>query len=176
MSKTQYLLYDSTDYYSNEIIEELKNNSLLSSFTLIDKNMPNIHKLHNTIKECIIKYELPVLLLPNVNAPIEKNNIKNWIKTTQYFNITTNNIKNKQDKIKEPSPQDKYGIPTQEIKKISDNYTFIDDKNTVKHFQNLNKESLILKDEDVTCKIIEDIVINNKEQKLKILRMIRNKK
>jgi hypothetical protein len=84
------------------------------------------------------------LLLPNINVPIERNNIKNWIKTTQFFNIKTNNIKEKQQKIIEPSPQDKLVITKQEINKISDNYTFIDDKNTLKHFQTLNKEALIL--------------------------------
>ena len=176
MSKTRFLLYDSNDNFSNDIIEELKNNNLLSTFTLIDKKVTNINKLHNTLKECIMNYELPILLLPNISIPIEKNNIKSWIKTTQYFNIKTNNIKEKQQVITQPSPQDKLGIPKQEINKISDNYTFIDDKNTVKHFQNLNKESLILKDEDVTCQIVEDTQKSNKDQKLKILRMIRSNK
>jgi len=176
MSKTRFLLYDSNNSFSNDIIEELKNNNLLSTFTLIDKNVTNINKLHNTLKECILNCELPVLLLPNINVPIERNNIKNWIKTTQFFNIKTNNIKEKQQKIIEPSPQDKLGIPKQEINKISDNYTFIDDKNTLKHFQTLNKETLILKDEDITCQIVEDTQKSNKEQKQKILRMIRSKK
>ena len=123
-----------------------------------------------------MNYELPILLLPNISIPIEKNSIKNWIQTTKYFNIKTNNIKEKQQVITQPSPQDKLGIPKQEINKISDNYTFIDDKNTVKHFQNLNKESLILKEEDVTCQIVEDTQKSNKDQKLKILRMIRSNK
>ena len=96
MSKTRFLLYNSNDSFSNDIIEELKNNNLLSTFTLIDKKITNINKLHNTLKECIMNYELPILLLPNISIPIEKNNIKSWIKTTQYFNIKTNNIKEKQ--------------------------------------------------------------------------------
>ena len=56
MSKSQYILYDSNNSFSNEIIEELKKNNLLSTFTLIDKKIANINKLHETIKECILRF------------------------------------------------------------------------------------------------------------------------
>jgi hypothetical protein len=176
MNKSKYLIYDSQDAYSNDILEELKNNNLLSTIELIDKNVVSMNRLSVKLKECIIKYELPVLLLPDITIPIQKRDIKGWIKSTQLFNIKTNNIKEKQQKLTDPSPQDKLGIAKQEMKKISDNYTFIDDRNTDKSFQNSNNDALILKNTDITCNIIEEkneIIPNN--QKSKLLKMIRNK-
>ncbi len=176
MSEKKFFLYDSTDDYCNDMIEELKNNNLLSSFVLIDKNRVNPNNIHPIIKQCLIKCQLPTLLLPNTNGPIEKNDVKGWIKSMNYFDIKTNNIKVKENKINNPQPDDKLGIPKQEIKKISDNYTFIDEKNTVKLFENPNKETLILKDNHVTTEIIEKTEQQNKEQKARILKMIRAKK
>jgi len=174
MNKSKFLLYDSQDVYSNDILEELKNNNLLSTMELIDKNTVSMNKLHIKLKECIIKYELPIILLPDITMPIQKRDIRGWIKSMQFFNIKTNNIKEKQQKLTEPSPQDKLGIPKQEINKISDKYTFIDDRNTDKSFQNSNNNNnMILKNDDVTCKIIEETTQIN--QKSKILKMIRNK-
>jgi len=123
MNEYRFLLYDSTDEFSNDIIQELKNNSLLSTFQLIDKitfAAKNPFKNNNVIKECLLKCDLPTLLIPNISIPIEKNNIMGWIKTTNLFNIKTNSIKNKAQVKTEPSPQDKLGIAKQEIKKISD--------------------------------------------------------
>ena len=144
MSENRVLLYDSTDVFCNDIIQEFKNNNLLTTTTLVDRNTINPYKLHTVLKECFIKYPLPVLLLPSISTPIEKNNIKGWIKTTQLFNIKTNNVKNKEQKLTEPTPHDKLAIPKQEIKKISDTYTFLDDKNTAKMFQVPNSDNLIL--------------------------------
>lgn len=175
MSENRVLLYDSTDTFCNDIIQEFKNNNLLKNTTLIDKHIVNPHKLHTVLKECFIKYPLPVLLLPKISTPIEKNNIKGWIKTTQLFNIKTNNIKNKDQVLTEPSPQDKLGIPIQEIKKISDVYTFIDDKNTVKAFQAHNTDNLILNDDIFTTKIITEHQNNSEDQKKRLLKMIRHK-
>ena len=135
MNKSKFLLYDSQDVYSNDILEELKNNNLLSTIELIDKNTVSMNKLHTKLKEYIVKYELPIILLPDITIPIQKRDIRGWIKSMQLFNIKTNNIKEKQQKLTEPSPQDKLGIPKQEINKISDKYTFIDDRNTDKSFQ-----------------------------------------
>jgi hypothetical protein len=176
MNQNRVLLYDSTDSFCNDIIQEFKNNNLLSHTTLVDKNNVNPNKLHIVLKECFTKYPLPVLLLPNISLPIEKNNIKGWIKTTQLFNIKTNSIKNKEQKLTEPSPQDKLGIPIQEIKKISDTYTFLDDKNTVKAFEVPNSNNLILSDDTFTTKIVTENETNNENQKKKLLKMIRNKR
>lgn len=175
MSENRVLLYDSTDSFCNDIIQEFKNNNLLKTTTLIDKHIVNPLKLHTVLKECFMKYPLPVLLLPNITSPIEKNNIKGWIKTTQLFDIKTNNIKNKEQLLTEPSPQDKLGIPIQEIKKISDTYTFIDDKNTIKAFQTPNSDNLILNDDTFTIKIVSDNQSSNEDQKKRLLKMIRNK-
>ena len=103
MSENRILLYDSIDLFSNDIIQEFKNNNLLKNTTLVDKQNIIPTKLHPVIKECFIKYPLPLLLLPNISTPIEKNDIKGWIKTTQLFNIKTNNIKNKDIKINIPN-------------------------------------------------------------------------
>jgi len=176
MSENRILLYDSIDLFSNDIIQEFKNNNLLKNTTLVDKQNIIPTKLHPVIKECFMKYPLPLLLLPNISAPIEKNDIKGWIKTTQLFNIKTNNIKNKDVKLNIPNPQDKLGIPIQEIKKISDLYTFIDDKNTIKIFQTPNEDNLILNDDTFTTKIIIENQNNNEDQKKRLLKMIRNKK
>ena len=175
MSENRVLLYDSNDNFCNDIIQELKNNNLLKNITLIDKNNVNPNKLHNVLKECFLKYQLPVLLLPTISLPIERHNIKGWIKTTQLFNIKTNNIKHKEQVLNEPSPEDKYGIPIQEIKKISDNYTFIDNKNTVKAFETPNSDILILNDATFTTKVVEQNQNNNLDQKIRVLKMIRNK-
>jgi len=175
MNENRVLLYDSTDNFCNDIIQDFKNNNLLNNTTLIDKNNINPNKLHSVLKECFMKYPLPVLLLPNISSPIEKNNIKGWVKTTQLFDIKTNSIKNKEQILTEPSPQDKLGIPIQEIKKISDTYTFIDDKNTIKSFQTPNSESLILNDDTFTTKIITDNQNSNNDQRSRLLKMIRNK-
>ena len=138
MNERRFFLYDSQDKFCNDILEELKNNNLLSTFQLIDKNNVN-NKLHSVIKECLVKCELPTLIIPNINVPIEKNNVKGWIKSIALFNVKTNSIKTKTTIINDPSPQDKYAIPKQEIKKISDPYTFIDDKNTDKLFYKTNR-------------------------------------
>jgi hypothetical protein len=175
MNENRVLLYDSTDNYCNDIIQEFKNNNLLKNTTLVDKNNVNPNKLHKVLKECFMKYPLPVLLLPNISTPIEKNNIKGWIKTTQLFDIKTNSIKNKEQILTEPSPQDKLGIPIQEIKKISDTYTFIENINTVKAFETPNSSNLILNDDTFTTKIITEHQNNNIDQKTRLLKMIRNK-
>lgn len=175
MNENRVLLYDSTDNYCNDIIQEFKNNNLLKNTTLVDKNNVNPNKLHKVLKECFMKYPLPVLLLPNISTPIEKNNIKGWIKTTLLFNIKTNSIKNKEQILTEPSPQDKLGIPIQEIKKISDTYTFIENINTVKAFETPNSNNLILNDDTFTTKIITEHQNSNVDQKTRLLKMIRNK-
>jgi hypothetical protein len=175
MSDNRVLLYDSNDSFCSDIIQELKNNNLLASTTLLDKTIINPNKLHSVLRECFLKYQLPVLLLSNIPVPIERNNIRGWIKTTQLFNIKTNNVKNKEQILNEPSPEDKYGIPVQEIKKISDSYTFIDNKNTVKSFETPNSNNLILNDSSFTEKVIEENKNSNFEQKNRVLRMIQNK-
>jgi len=176
MSENRVLLYDSTDIFCNDIIQEFKNNNLLTTTTLVDKHIINPNKLHTVLKECFIKYPLPVLLIPNIPTPIERHHIKGWVKTTQLFNIKTNNvIKNKDQTLTEPSPDDKLGIPTQEIKKISDTYTFIDDKNTVKAFQESNTNNLILNDDAFTTKVVSEHQTSNEDQKKRLLKMIRNK-
>lgn len=169
------LLYDSNDTFCNDIIQEFKNNNLLKDTTLVDKMIVNPNKLHSVLKECFMKYPLPVLLIPNIPTPIEKQHIKGWIKTTQLFGIKTNNIKEKEQVMNEPSPQDKLGIPIIEIKKISDQYTFIDDKNTVKAFQVPNSDNLILTDESFTTTIVEQNQNRNSDQKSRVMKMIRNK-
>lgn len=169
MNKNRFLLYDSTDIFSNDVIQELKNNNLLSTFLLVDKTNYDHTKIHSVLKTCILKCELPTLLIPDINIPIEKSNVLGWIKSTSLFNIKTNNIKNKEQKITQPSPQDKLGIPKQEIKKISDNYTFIDDKNTDKLFQSTNKTELILGNT-----VVMDTTIN--DNKKRILNMLRSKR
>jgi len=180
MAENKFLLYDSTDKFCNDVIQDMKNNNLLSMFVLIDKNNYNPLKVHAIIRQCLIKCELPTLLLPNISTPIEKLNVKGWIQSRSYFNIKTNNIKtNKEQKPIAPSIQDKLGIPKQEIKKISDSYTFIDDTNTIKSFENTTNETLILKDAQFTIKEdkLEEInPINQIEQKAKLLRMLRAKK
>ena len=169
------LLYDSNDTFCNDIIQEFKNNNLLKDTTLVDKIIVNPNKLHTVLKECFMKYPLPVLLIPNILIPIERHNIKGWIKTTQLFGIKTNNIKEKEQVMNEPSPQDKLGIPVIEIKKISDQYTFIDDKNTVKAFQVPNSDNLILTDESFTTTIVEENQNRNNDQKSRLMKIIRNK-
>jgi hypothetical protein len=175
MSGNRVLLYDSNDNFCNDIIQEFKNNNLLKDTTLVDKTIINPNKLHPVLKQCFMKYPLPVLLLPNISQPIEKHVIKGWIKTTQLFNIKTNNIKEKEQVTNEPSPQDKLGIPIIEIKKISDNYTFIDDKSTIKAFETTNSNNLILNDDSFTTKIVEDTQSSNTDQKSRVLKMIRNR-
>jgi hypothetical protein len=175
MSGNRVLLYDSNDILCNNIIQEFKNNNLLKDTTLIDKAIINPNKLHDILKQCFIKYPLPVLLLPNIQQPIERHMIKGWIQTTQLFNIKTNSIKSKEQILNEPSPQDKLGIPIIEIKKISDNYTFIDDKSTVKAFETPNSNNLILNDEKFTTKIVEENQNINNDHKNRVLKMIRNK-
>ena len=178
MTDNRILLYDSTDSFCNDIIQEFKNNNLLKNTTLVDKNIINPNKLHVTLKQCFIKYPLPVLLVPTIAAPIERNNIKGWIKTTQLFGIKTNSIKNKEQVVSAPNPQDKLGIPIQEIKKISDTYTFIDDKNTVKAFQNPNIDTLILKDDNFITQVVDENETNNTDDtgnKSRLLKLIRNR-
>ena len=41
MSENRVLLYDSTDSFCNDIIQEFKNNNLLKNTTLVDKNIIN---------------------------------------------------------------------------------------------------------------------------------------
>jgi len=176
MSENKVLLYDSTDNFCNDIIQEFKNNNLLTTTTLVDKHIINPAKLHTVLKECFIKYPLPVLLIPNIPTPIERQHIKGWIKTTQLFNIKTNNVKNKDQILTDPSPEDKLGIPKQEIKQISDTYTFLDDKNTAKIFQVPNSDNLILSDDTFTTKIVIQNENNNEDQKKRLLKIIRNKR
>ena len=175
MSGNRVLLFDSNDTFCNDIIQEFKNNNLLQSTTLIDKTIVNPNKLHNVLKQCFIKYQLPVLLIPNIQLPIERHMIKGWIKTTQLFNIKTNNIKAKEQILNEPSPQDKLGIPVIEIKKISDNYTFLDDKSTVKAFETPNSNNLILNDDTFITQVVEANQNNNTDQKSRVLKMIQNR-
>jgi hypothetical protein len=175
MNGNRVLLYDSNDTFCNDIIQEFKNNNLLKDTTLIDKTIINPNKLHPVLKQCFSKYPLPVLLLPTIQQPIEKSMIKGWIKTTQLFNIKTNNIKIKEQLLNEPSPQDKLGIPIIEIKKISDNYTFLDDKSTVKAFETPNSNNLILNDDTFTTQVVENNQNTNTDQKNRVLRMLRSK-
>jgi hypothetical protein len=175
MSGNRVLLFDSNDTFCNDIIQEFKNNNLLQATTLVDKTVVNPNKLHPILKQCFIKYQLPVLLLPNIQLPIEKHMIKGWIKTTQLFNIKTNNIKAKEQILNEPSPQDKLGIPVIEIKKISDNYTFLDDKSTVKAFETPNSNNLILNDDTFITQVVEANQNNNTDQKSRVLKMIQNR-
>jgi hypothetical protein len=175
MSGNRVLLFDSNDTFCNDVIQEFKNNNLLQSTTLIDKTIVNPNKLHNVLKQCFNKYQLPVLLVPNIQSPIERHMIKGWIKTTQLFNIKTNNIKAKEQVLNEPSPQDKLGIPIIEIKKISDNYTFLDDKSTVKAFETPNSNNLILNDDTFITQVVEANQNNNTDQKSRVLKMIRNR-
>jgi hypothetical protein len=177
MNENRFLLYDSSDTFSNDVIEELKNNNLLSTFRLVDKSNYNPAKLHIVIRDCLFKCELPTLLIPNISTPIERNNVKGWIKTISFFNIKTNSIKNKEQKLTEPSPQDKLGIAKQEITKISDSYTFIDEKNTDKLFQTPNKNELILNEQNFTTKIVDQNEPEDKNNnKKRVLNMLRGKK
>ena len=176
MSGNRVLLYDSNDNFCNDIIQEFKNNNLLKGTTLIDKIIINPNKLHPVLKQCFMKYQLPVLLLPNIQIPIERHMIKGWIKTTQSFNIKTNNIKTKEPIVNEPSPQDKLGIPVVEIKKISDNYTFLDDKSTVKAFETPNSSNLILNDDTFVTQVVEKNQTSNTDQKSRVLKMLRARK
>jgi hypothetical protein len=175
MSGNKVLLYDSNDTFCNDIIQEFKNNNLLQTTTLVDKMIVNPNKLHTVLKQCFMKYQLPVLLLPNIQQPIERHMIKGWIKTTQLFNIKTNNIKTKEQVLNEPSPQDKLGIPVIEIKKISDNYTFLDDKSTIKAFETPTSNNLILRDDTFITHVVEENQNSNNDQKNRVLKMIRNK-
>jgi hypothetical protein len=175
MSGNRVLLFDSNDIFCNDIIQEFKNNNLLQATTLVDKTIVNPNKLHPILKQCFIKYQLPVLLLPNIQQPIERHMIKGWIKTTQLFNIKTNNIKTKEQVLNEPSPEDKYGIPIIEIKKISDNYTFLDDKSTVKAFEIPNSNNLILNDDKFITQVVDENTTSNTDQKNRVLKMLRNK-
>jgi hypothetical protein len=174
MSENRFLLYDSLDTYSNDIIQELKNSNLLSTFILVDKKTVDQSKINSIIKKCLLTCKLPTLLVPNTSMPIERDNVKNWIKSVQLFNISTNSIRQKQ-KVTEPSPHDKMGIPIQEIKKISDSYTFIDDKTTDKSFDIPNSNNLILDSNEMTMKVEEDDK-TKQERKLKVLKIIRGKK
>jgi hypothetical protein len=173
MSENRVLLFDSNDTFCNDIIQEFKNNNLLKGTTLIDKIIINPNKLHPVLKQCFMKYQLPVLLLPNIQQPIERHMIKGWIKTIKSFNIKTNNIKTKDTCINEPSPQDKLGIPVVEIKKISDNYTFLDDKSTIKAFETPNSNNLILNDDTFITQVVEKNQSNNTDQKSRVLKMLR---
>lgn len=176
MSDNRFLLYDSLDTYSNDIIQELKNSNLLSTFILVDKKTVDQSKINSIIKKCLLTCKLPTLLVPNTSMPIERDNVKNWIKSVQFFNISTNSIRQKQ-KVIEPSPHDKMGIPIQEIKKISDSYTFIDDKITDKSFESPNSNNLILDSNEMTMKVEEEDDDKTKqERKLKVLKIIRGKK
>jgi hypothetical protein len=175
MSDNRFLLYDSLDTYSNDIIQELKNSNLLSTFILVDKKTVDQSKINPIIKKCLLTCKLPTLLVPNTSMPIERDNVKNWIKSVQLFNISTNSIRQKQ-KVTEPSPHDKMGIPIQEIKKISDSYTFIDDKTTDKSFESPNSNNLILDSNEMTMKVEQDDDKTKQERKLKVLKIIRGKK
>jgi hypothetical protein len=68
------------------------------------------------------------------------------------------------------------GIPIQEIKKISDSYTFIDDKTTDKSFDTPNSNNLILDNNEITMKIDDNDDKNKLDRRLKILSIIRGKK
>ena len=175
MSGNRVLLFDSNDTFCSDIIQEFKNNNLLKETTLVDKTIVNPNKLHPVLKQCFAKYPLPVLLLPSIPQPIERHMIKGWIKTTQLFNIKTNNIKTKEQILNEPSPQDKLGVPIIEIKKISDNYTFLDDKSTVKAFETPNSNNLILNDDKFTTEMVENNQNTNTDQKNRVLKMLRSK-
>jgi hypothetical protein len=177
MNENRILLYDSNDTFSNDIIEELKNNNILSTFSLIDKSNCNPVKLHVILRDCLFKCELPTLIIPNITTPIERNHVRGWIKTIAFFNIKTNSIKNKEQKLTEPSPQDKLGIAKQEITKISDSYTFIDEKNTDKLFQIPNKNELILNENTFSTKIVDQTQPEeNITNKKRVLNMLRGKK
>ena len=59
MNKNRFLLYDSTDIFSNDVIQELKNNNLLSTFLLVDKTNYDHTKIHSVLKTCLLKLIKP---------------------------------------------------------------------------------------------------------------------
>jgi hypothetical protein len=176
MAERRFFLYDSADAFCNDIIQELKNNNLLSTFQLIDKQRVDISKLNPILKQCLLKCNLPAIIVPNITMPIERPNVRAWIKSTQLFDIKTNNVKNKDQPLTEPSPQDKLGIAVQEIKKISDVYTFIDDKNTEKSYEGATTNKLILNESEVTTSIVDETEKKNNEQRIRLIRMINKHK
>jgi len=176
MTERRFFLYDSTDEFCNDIIQDLKNNNLLSTFQLIDKQRVDINKLNPILKQCLYKCNLPAIIVPNITMPIERPNVRAWIKSTQLFDIKTNNVRNKEQPLTDPSPQDKLGIPIQEIKKISDVYTFIDDKNTEKSYEGANSSKLILNETEVTANIVDETEKKNNEQRIRLIRMINRKR
>ena len=176
MTERRFFLFDSADTFCNDIIQELKNNNLLSTFQLIDKQRVDPNKINPILKNCLYKCNLPTIIVPNITMPIERPNVRAWIKSTQLFDIKTNNIKNKEQALTEPSPQDKLGIAVQEIKKISDVYTFIDDKNTEKSYEGANTNKLILNESEVTTNIVDETEKKNMDQRMRLIRMINKRR
>ena len=64
----------------------------------------------------------------------------------------------------------------QEIKKISDVYTFIDDKNTEKSYEGATTNKLILNESEVTTNIVDETEKKNNEQRIRLIRMINKHK
>lgn len=85
----------------------------------------------------LTQYEVPFLIVKNITKPIECENAVAYLENLKYYNQQTNNITNKIVQMKPiVSELDQKGT-SNEFKKITDDYTFIEDGKNIETIHRL---------------------------------------
>jgi hypothetical protein len=95
--------------------------------SLVDDNYKIVLVSSISLPEELKKYQVPFLIVKNIIKPLECNNAIAYLENLKYYNQQTNNITNKVVQMKPiVNELDKTGT-SNEFKKITDDYTFIED-------------------------------------------------
>jgi hypothetical protein len=126
----------------------------------------------------LTQYEVPFLIVKNITKPLECENAIAYLENLKYYNQQTNNITNKIVQMKPiVNELDQKGISS-EFKKITDEYTFIEDGKNIETIHRLiencddSKKIDIMTDynsdtklkETETASELKDMVLNRNRQ------------
>ena len=158
----------------------IKNNCALSSklSSLIDEGYKTVNVSDIKLPEELKKFEVPFLIVKNITKPLECENAIAYLENLKYYNQQTNNVTNKVIQLKPIVNELDLKGTSNEFKKITDEYTFIEDGKNIETIHRLvnncddTKKIDIMTDynndkklkENETSSQLKDMVLNRNRQ------------
>jgi hypothetical protein len=164
-----YLFYSKKCIFSLNLLELIANENISDKFSKIDIDIPE-----NKLKFQQLGFDkIPTIVTRDANTPLIGKVAFDWVNNKKFYYQSTNNINNR-DKIINPkiiSDVDKLAFNKNEINKISDNYTDIDDKDlsinkSQLSFNKIQENVPITNNNKIEFKIIDEKIGNNLDIKM----------